>query len=100
MKPDTRTAMRQLIAEIRAAIPFGLPQAQRCAEHCEGCSHKLLDYLQGELEAWEQRLAAGEQPNFGDLERLARTGRKVHQVLVRNGLLHLPEGPAVTAAPG
>lgn len=87
MKPDTRTAMRQLIAQVRAAIPFDLPEAQRCAEHCQGCAQKLLGYLESELEGWEQRLDAGERPNFDDLARLARTGKKVHAVLVRNGLL-------------
>jgi len=87
MKPDTVTAMRDLIAQVREALPFDLPEAQACSGPCDGCSMKLLAYLEAELEAWEQRLDNGERPNFGDLSRLARTGRKVHAVLSRNGLI-------------
>ena len=87
MKPDTSTAMRNLIAEVRAALPFDLPGTQLCSGSCDGCAVKLLDYLDGELADWERRLRAGERPHFGDLERLARTSRRIHKVLSRNGLL-------------
>jgi len=86
MKPDTRVAMRNLIAQIRQAMPFQLPEARVCEGPCEGCSMKLLDYLDSELESWEQRLDAGESPELGDLSRLAGTGRKIHRVMVANGL--------------
>lgn len=87
MKPDTRTAMRGLIVEIRAAMPFGLPGAERCTGACDGCSQKLLDYLEGELLAWEQRLAEGTKPTLGELSRLAKTSKKIYAVLQRNGLV-------------
>ncbi|MCG6941352.1 MAG: hypothetical protein LJE69_08880 [Thiohalocapsa sp.] len=87
MKPDTTTAMHQLIARVRDAIPFDLPAAQVCTGECNGCSVKLLAYLDGELSDWEARLAAGERPNFGDLSRLGRTSRKVYRVLAQNGLV-------------
>ncbi|WP_296805183.1 hypothetical protein [Thiocapsa sp.] len=87
MKPDTRTALRQLIEQVRAAIPFEAAQARACSGDCSGCSQKLLDYLEGELAAWEQRLAEGERPSLADLSRLAKTARKIHRVLVRNGNL-------------
>lgn len=86
-KPDTRTAMQQLIAEVRAAIPFEAPASQVCSGECNGCAMKLLEYLDGELGDWEQRLEAGEAPQFGDLSRLAKTSRKVHAALKRNGLI-------------
>lgn len=86
MKPDTRTAMRRLIEQIRSAMPFDASEAQVCAGECAGCSLKLLGYLEGELIAWDQRLAAGERPTFGDLSRLANTGRKIHRVLVLSGI--------------
>ncbi|MGD9163133.1 MAG: hypothetical protein PVF13_00095 [Chromatiales bacterium] len=86
-KPDTRTAMRQLIAQVREAIPFSLSDQQICGDSCEGCSSKLLIYLETELDAWESRLADGVVPSFGDLERLAKQGRKIHRVLQRNGVL-------------
>jgi glutathione S-transferase len=87
MKPDTRTAMRRLIDQVRAAIPFDTAQTRACVGDCTGCSQKLLDYLEGELAAWDQRLAEGDRPSLADLSRLAKTGRKIHRVLVRNGIL-------------
>lgn len=87
MKPDTRTAIRQLIKQVRAAIPFDAAQARVCSGDCSGCSQKLLDDLEGELAAWEQRLAEGDRPSLADLSRLAKTARKIHGVLVRNGIL-------------
>ena len=87
MKPDTRTAMGLLIGQIREAIPFGAREAQVCVGTCDGCSLKLMDYLDTELQGWEHRLAEGERPNLGDLSRLAQTARKIHAVLARNGLV-------------
>jgi hypothetical protein len=85
-KPDTRIAMRQLIEQIRAAIPFELVGNEICGDSCQGCSSKLLIYLETELDEWEIRLADGAIPNFGDLDRLARQGKKIHRVLAQNGL--------------
>ncbi|KAA6186336.1 hypothetical protein F2Q65_05955 [Thiohalocapsa marina] len=91
-KPDTRTAMRRLIGQVRAALPFESPAARLCDGACNGCSVKLLEFLEAELSDWEQRLGRGERPDFGDLARLAKTSRKVHRVLVRNGVVE-PELP-------
>lgn len=79
--------MHQLIAQARAALPFDAPEAQICAGDCDGCALKLLDYLDGELLDWEQRLATGDKPSFGDLSRLAKISRKVYTVVERNGLI-------------
>ncbi len=49
MKPDTRTAMRNLIGQIRTAIPFDLPEAQMCSDSCDGCSIKLLEFAEYRL---------------------------------------------------
>jgi hypothetical protein len=87
MKPDTSTAMRQLIAQVRAAIPFDAPEARVCTGTCDGCSMKLLDFLDAELQDWAGRLAGGERPTLGDVSGLARTSRKVYAVLARNGLV-------------
>ncbi|MEA1048693.1 hypothetical protein U5801_02490 [Lamprobacter modestohalophilus] len=87
MKPDTRTAMHELIAEVRETLPFDAPATQVCGGDCQGCSLKLLDYLDGELCGWEQRLDAGETPHFGDLSQLAKTSSKVYAALEKNGLL-------------
>lgn len=93
MKPDTRTAMRRLIAQVRDAIPFDGPEARTCTGLCTGCSVKLLDYLDAQLSDWEARLGAGEQPSLADLSRLGTTSRKVYRALAANGLVP-PEPPA------
>jgi hypothetical protein len=87
MKPDTPTAMRILIGQIRDTIPFDSPRAPICTGTCEGCSMKLLEFLDSELTGWERRLDTGERPGLGDLSRLAGTARKIHTVLARNGLV-------------
>ncbi len=87
MKPDVAAAMRQLIAQVRAAIPFDLPEAQLCTGVCHGCAMKLLDFLDTHLADWEARLDGGERPGLADLSRLASTSRKVHAVLRKNGLI-------------
>lgn len=79
--------MGQLIAQIRQELPFDAPAARACAGPCEGCSMKLLDYLESELEQWEARLRAGERPGLADLSKLANSARKIHRGLRRNGLL-------------
>jgi hypothetical protein len=85
-KPDSTTAMRSLIAEMRSSLPFDRPEAQVCSEPCRGCSAKLLDYIASELEAWEERLDAGEKPGLADLSRLEKKGRKVYRALEANHL--------------
>ena len=87
MKPDTGTAMRELIAQVRAAMPFGAAQADTCGGSCDGCSQKLLQYLESELEGWERRLGDGEKPSLGDLSRLAKSATKIYAVLERNGVV-------------
>lgn len=87
MKPDTATAMRQLIKQVRETIPFDIPEAVLCADECRGCSMKLLEYLASELDDWEFKLDQGEIPNFGDINQLAKSSRKIYRVLEKNGLL-------------
>ncbi|WP_325290743.1 hypothetical protein [Thiocapsa sp.] len=79
--------MRQVIDQVRAAIPFDAAPARVCSGDCSGCAQKLLDYLDGELATWEQRLAEGDRPSLADLSHLAKTARKIHRVLVRNSIL-------------
>ena len=88
MKPDTATAMRQMIEQVRDAIPFDRPEAQVCTGLCTGCSVKLLDYLDRQLSEWETRIAAGERPSLADLSRLlGGASRKVYRALAANGLV-------------
>jgi len=87
MKPDTTTAMQDLIQQIRSKIPFDMPEAQACTGICNGCSQKLLEFLDTELISWEFRLNQGETPNLGDIKRLARSSIKIYRVLHKNQLV-------------
>ncbi|MCG7986725.1 MAG: hypothetical protein JAY64_02790 [Candidatus Thiodiazotropha weberae] len=86
-KPNTQVAMRQLIVQIRTQIPFDLSEEERCGESCEGCSGKLLIYLESELDEWQIKLDQGVVPGFADLSRLAAKAKKIAKVLHRNGLV-------------
>lgn len=86
-KPDTKTAMENLIVEIRSTIPFDTPIDQLCDGPCTGCSKKLLDYLDMELEEKESLLTTGHQPALGEINRLKKTAMKIHGVLTQNGLI-------------
>lgn len=88
MKPNTSTAMQNLIAEVRLAIPFDANEEQLCTDSCKGCSMKILEFLEMELEAWEQKLQEGVKPDFGDIHRLSKTCKKVYMVLKKNGLVN------------
>jgi len=87
VKPDTRTAMHELIRQIRSRIPFDMPEAQACTGICNGCSQKLLEYLDTELISWELRLTQGEMPTLGDIKGLARSSIKIYRVLHKNQLV-------------
>ncbi|MES9992439.1 MAG: hypothetical protein ABW098_10830 [Candidatus Thiodiazotropha sp.] len=92
-KPNTQVAMHQLIDRVRAELPFNLPEEQLCGDSCQGCSSKLLVYLETELDAWESRLANGEVPDFRDLSRLAGKCSRIARVLQQNGLLEKLPAP-------
>ncbi|MCW4238789.1 MAG: hypothetical protein N0E58_21300 [Candidatus Thiodiazotropha endolucinida] len=85
--------MRQLIEQIRTQIPFDLSEEERCGESCEGCSGKLLIYLESELDEWQIKLDQDVVPSFADLSRLAAKAKKIVNVLRRNGLM--PEEASV-----
>lgn len=86
-KPDPATAMRQLIGEARAALPFDAPEAQACTGRCEACAAKLLEALEIELDDWERRLQAGAPATLRDLSELAQACRQVRDVLIADGLI-------------
>jgi len=87
LKPDTSTAMTNLIEQVRETIDFDIPIARLCDGPCTGCSKKLLEFLDIELEEWETRLAQDEKPGLGDIQKLAKTSKKVYTVLKKNGIV-------------
>lgn len=87
MKPDTTEAMQTLIKQIRETTPFDMPVALMCNGPCTGCAKKLLDYLDMELLDKEKNLKEGEIPNLGDIDKLAKTAKKIYRSLQKNGLV-------------
>ena len=87
MKPDTPTAMNSLLGQIREVFPFEMPEADICAGTCTGCPKKLLEFLGSEVDGWECKLADGENPTFGDLDRLAKCSQKIYTSLQKNQLV-------------
>lgn len=86
-KPNTTDAMRQLIQEVKTALPLDLTPIDVCSDECKNCSIKLVEYIATELENWEYKLDAGDTPDFKDLSRLAKSSQKIYRALVKNGLV-------------
>jgi len=82
--PDTATALRRLIVQVRETLPFDAQELRECSGDCANCRARLLDFLAGELEAWERRLDLGVVPGLADLSRLAQTSREVDSALRRD----------------
>lgn len=78
--------MRILIGQIRTELPFDVPESRICQGPCQGCSLKLLDYMETELLDWEMRLGNGERPGFAELSRLAKSAKRIKKTLEKNGL--------------
>ena len=88
MKPDTSNAMRELITQVRVHIPFDeMNDARVCSGTCIGCAKKLLEYLEQEIISWETSLAQNEIPTLGDINKLARSSKKIYKVLQLNNIL-------------
>jgi len=87
MKPDTATAMKQLIQDARAQIPFDLPLDCSCDGHCEECPSKLVEFLYIDLSNWEFRLKRGDVPSVGELHTLGRECLEVRNLLRKKGFI-------------
>jgi len=87
MKPDTTQAMSDLINQIKSALPLDQSEIITCTGQCKVCPEKLIEYISMELDNWEYRLQSGEKPNFKDLNKLAKTGVKIHSALDKKGFL-------------
>lgn len=84
-KPNTKTAMQQLIAQIQQAIPLNLNEAQMCQGECLGCSKKMLEMLDAEISYWQYTDAI---PSLKDLKNLENIGRRTYKILKRNQLVY------------
>ncbi len=79
--------MADLIGQIKEAIPFDVPEADMCSGDCIGCPKKLLEFLDTEIEFCEFKLADGEQPSLGEIDRLAKCSKKIYKALEKNKLV-------------
>ena len=86
--------MRNLILEVRSTLPLDVSPDDICADECRGCSIKLIEYIAMELDNWEYRLDDGVIPTFRDLDKLARSGKKIYRALLKNGLVNEVQVPA------
>ncbi|MCG9965165.1 MAG: hypothetical protein ACRDCT_02835 [Shewanella sp.] len=84
-KPNTKTAIQQLIAQIQQAIPLNLNEAQMCQGECLGCSKKMLEMLDAEISYWQYTDAI---PSLKDLKNLENIGRRTYKILKRNQLVY------------
>lgn len=78
--------MEKLIADIRLEIPFDTPLERICRGPCTGCAKKLLEFLDMELHNWESALRKGSKPGLGDIDKLAKTAKKILILLTKNGI--------------
>lgn len=88
-KPDSATAMLQLIEEVRQTMPLNEPETFVCGPKgsCIGCPKKLLELVDSEICYWESALEQGEKPLLGEVSRFAKLCRNVHRGLARSGIL-------------
>ena len=87
MKPKPALAMQELINYIRQGIPFDTPESSLCIGPCQGCSKKLIKFLDDQVCDWSIKLEQGIAPKLGDINKLAHIAIKVRKVLTINGFI-------------
>ncbi|MBP9855417.1 MAG: hypothetical protein KBD53_11175 [Candidatus Omnitrophica bacterium] len=90
MKPDVKTAMENLIKEVREKLPFDFPFESHCEGRCEECPFKLIEFLDMDLCDWEDRLKRGETPTLSDVHRLGRDCKDIYGILLKKGFIDEP----------
>nr|WP_049766529.1 hypothetical protein [Shewanella loihica] len=88
-KPDSTTAMLQLIDQVKQAMPLNEPETFVCGPQgsCIGCPKKLLELVDSEMRYWESAIQQGDTPLLGEVSRFAKLCRNVHRGLARSGIL-------------
>jgi hypothetical protein len=87
MKPNRKDAMQTMINEINQRFPMGAPDRDICLGICSGCPKKLLQFMEMQLEDWQEALDNGEIPTFKQLQKRATQARKIEAVLIKNELI-------------
>lgn len=89
-KPDLKTAMLNLIGEVKRTFPLYEPDTFICGTRntdCQGCPKKLLEMVDSELCFWESAIRQGRTPKFDELRRFGKLCQSVQRNLNRNNLL-------------
>lgn len=89
-KPDRKTAMLELIKQVKAEFPLYEPSTFICGANtdCQGCPKKLLELVDSEINYWEHAIARGVIPSFDQLRRFGKMCLGVRRGLARNNLLY------------
>lgn len=89
-KPDRKTAMLELIKQVKAEFPLYEPSTFICGANtdCQGCPKKLLELVDSEINYWEHAIARGVIPSFDQLRRFGKMCLGVKRGLARNNLLY------------
>lgn len=88
-KPDLKTAMQQLIAQVKTELPLYEPSTFICGTNtdCIGCPKKMLEMVDTELCYWESAMKKGNIPKFDELRQFGKLCKSVRKMLVRNNLI-------------
>ncbi|WCE30249.1 hypothetical protein PK654_02900 [Vibrio sp. SCSIO 43137] len=88
-KPDCKTAMLQLIEQVKQELPLYESDTFICGPegHCIGCPKKLLELVDSELTYWQHSIESGNVPNFEEISRFGKLCKNVRRGLVRNNLV-------------
>lgn len=89
-KPDLKTAMQQLLAEVSATLPLHEPATFVCGitnTDCQGCPKKLLEMVDAEVSFWQHALKHGRTPKFDEIRRLGKLCLSVKRSLIRNNVI-------------
>ncbi|WP_328986718.1 hypothetical protein [Thiorhodovibrio winogradskyi] len=101
-KPDSRSAMRGLIAQARFLLARARLDDLDCDGDCGDCIIKRVEHFEQTLADWDARLAQGIQPTLGDVHDLARAAWALAGILLRSGFLSeadLPARPGFSSPP-
>ena len=92
-KPDLKTAMLQLIAEVKQTLPLYEPSTFVCGTNtdCVGCPKKMLEMVDSELSYWESAMKRGITPKFDELRRFGKLCQSVRRSLVQNNIIPDPK---------
>ncbi len=83
-KPNTKTAMYQLLDTIREHIPFGLKEADMCQGIC-----RVMEMLDAEVSQWQADLDNDlAEPTLADLVFMEKLARRTKKILQRNHLMN------------